>query len=66
MGQCDRCCAATLTLWLKAGNELHLCGHHAHQHGDKLTAEGWHLIHDERVEAPHPNLGPVTADPATH
>lgn len=45
--RCDRCGAqAYVSTILEAGGELLFCGHHWHEHGDKVKALASH-IHDE-------------------
>jgi hypothetical protein len=48
LDRCDRCGSqAYMCATLKSGTELLFCGHHAHEHGDKIRAIPGVAIHDE-------------------
>ena len=59
---CDRCCQRSVAEWWHPTikGTLALCGHHCHEQGAPLVADGWVSIY--RWQA----LPPVTADAATH
>ena len=59
---CDRCCAPATYSWWHAESkaELGACGHHSKEWAPTLLEHGWLCV------TPRIDLGPVTADPATH
>ena len=70
MDTCDACGGSSRALvwwWLDTYDlDRRLCGSHSDTKSDAMLNAGWCLMEDERVDAIHPRLAPVSADPATH